>query len=759
MSGVNGGGDQRKPTLDSAQIAAALAALRAGKTEPGTEDAGQSNGTHSKPQSLADLAIATGLPVYPLSAERTPLRGSHGFHDATRDPDAIRLAFSEPGAAGIAVRMGEASGLVAIDVDGKPGQRGKEWFEANQHRLPRTRTHRTKSGDGRHYIFRKPEGAEIRFAPCRINKAGDMTKGLACHVDVMGEGCGLNWPGTPGYEVIDWTEPAEMPGWLVDACLRVQSPPEPERTERYVPPPATDRLAKWAAAVIKGECDEVADCVQGRNAQLYDAAVAVGRKVLANGLMARSEVEHALTSAAMAAGLQRAEIGGTIRSGLEWGMRHPAEPPGEDPTRRRRTAGPGAGSGPAEPEPPEPGDPGPGAESDDAGHDGGRDRGLGAGDPGPDHASRPKGVLPLFHIGDVVPILDVKDFVEGVLVEKGATMVYGDSNTGKTFFVLDLACSVAAGKKWFGREVERGGVVYCILEGSMLFQNRLAVWFKENKLDPRTMAFTFVPSALNLLNPDADVQPLIAAIRDASAQLGVPVRLVVVDTMSRALGGGNESTSEDMGQLVTNMDAIREATGANLLFIHHTGKDQARGARGWSGMRGAIDTEIEVTCDETSEAKRRSALISKQRDLEKGDCFGFTLDVVELGTNRRGKPVSSCVVKQGEVKKGAPAPSGGDVSHKARALELLRDLLGTSGVTEAAGVPKGYRSVTVDWWRERFISSSMPEADSKTADGRAAKLKAFGRVTKKLIEAEKRVGMANDRVWLARPEEGKTPFA
>ena len=32
-----------------------------------------------------------------------------------------------------------------------------------------------------------------------------------------------------------------------------------------------------------------------------------------------------------------------------------------------------------------------------------------------------------------------------------------------------------------------------------------------------------------------------------------------------------------------------------FLLIHHTGKNIANGMRGWSGVRAAIDTEIEVT--------------------------------------------------------------------------------------------------------------------------------------------------------------------
>jgi hypothetical protein len=98
-----------------------------------------------------------------------------------------------------------------------------------------------------------------------------------------------------------------------------------------------------------------------------------------------------------------------------------------------------------------------------------------------------------------------------------------------------------------------------------------------------------------------------------------------------------------MGVVLNNADAIRASTGATFLWIHHCGKDQARGMRGWSGMRAAIDTEIEVTVDEVTGL--RTAEVTKQRDLPgKGERIGFRLEPVHLGFNRWGSPRGSCVV-------------------------------------------------------------------------------------------------------------------
>lgn len=252
--------------------------------------------------------------------------------------------------------------------------------------------------------------------------------------------------------------------------------------------------------------------------------------------------------------------------------------------------------------------------------------------------------LPLLWLDQIEPVLDAQDFVQGVLVQNSAIVAYGAPNAGKTFWVTDLALHVAAGERWNGRRVDQGGVIYCVLEGGNGFRNRVSAWRDRHKEGrARRVPFAAIPSALNLLDRDADTDPLIEAIRAAAAQLGVPIKLVVIDTLSRALAGGNENAPDDMGALVRNMDLVRQETGAAVLFVHHSGKDAARGARGHNIVLGAIDTEIEVVSDEDSGL--RTATVSKQRDLPKGAVFGFQLEMVTVGQNQHGEDVTTCLVE------------------------------------------------------------------------------------------------------------------
>ena len=51
------------------------------------------------------------------------------------------------------------------------------------------------------------------------------------------------------------------------------------------------------------------------------------------------------------------------------------------------------------------------------------------------------------------------ELVEGVLTAGDGSVLYGDSNSGKTFFVIDMAAAVARGAQWMGRNTEPGLVV------------------------------------------------------------------------------------------------------------------------------------------------------------------------------------------------------------------------------------------------------------------------------------------------------------
>jgi len=242
------------------------------------------------------------------------------------------------------------------------------------------------------------------------------------------------------------------------------------------------------------------------------------------------------------------------------------------------------------------------------------------------------------------------ELIEGVLTVDGGSVLYGDSNSGKTFLAIDMAASVARGVPWQGKRTEAGLVVYLAVESPASVRTRLQAYQKHHACTVPN--FAIVQSPIDLFADDADANRVITLVQILERQRGQKVRLIVGDTLARLSAGANENAGQDMGLVVRRFDRIRTDCKAHFLLVHHCGKNAANGARGWSGIRAAIDSELEVT----DAPAGRCLEITKQRDLpSKGDRIGFRLDVVHMGETKWGTPATSCVVTTAD----APAKQTG----------------------------------------------------------------------------------------------------
>jgi hypothetical protein len=244
---------------------------------------------------------------------------------------------------------------------------------------------------------------------------------------------------------------------------------------------------------------------------------------------------------------------------------------------------------------------------------------------------------------DINPVLTDTYTVKGVLGAGAMSVVYGPSNSGKTFFALDMAFHVAAGLDWRGLRVKQTCVLYLAAEGGSGVANRVSALRRET--GAHGIPFALRRAGLDLLHAQADLKTVYDLAQEVMAKKpGLPL-LIVIDTLSRVMAGGDENSPVDMTALIRNIDAIREATGAHIMLVHHTGKDAAKGARGHSSLRAATDTEIEVM----NEDGARAAQVTKQRDYAGGEVWAFNLRQVPLGIDQDGDEVSSCVVEPADA--------------------------------------------------------------------------------------------------------------
>jgi hypothetical protein len=195
--------------------------------------------------------------------------------------------------------------------------------------------------------------------------------------------------------------------------------------------------------------------------------------------------------------------------------------------------------------------------------------------------------------------------IDGILMLDSLAVEFGPAGSFKSFLTSDWALSVATGSWWHGREVATGPVLYVIGEAASGFSQRQAAWSTAKGVHSlEDFHMYWLPEQVNLLEP-AQVAALVQVAKELQP------KLIVFDTLARCMAGGDENGPRDMGLVVDGGDRLRRATGACVLFVHHTPKDGSK-PRGHSALEGAVSTSIAVRRD----GARVKVSCDKQKDAE-----------------------------------------------------------------------------------------------------------------------------------------------
>jgi hypothetical protein len=290
-----------------------------------------------------------------------------------------------------------------------------------------------------------------------------------------------------------------------------------------------------------------------------------------------------------------------------------------------------------------------------------------------------------------------KTVIKGWLDEAALGLIFGPTSCGKTFLALDLALHVAAGWTWGDEKTTAGGVIYVAAEAGTSIEDRIAAFkLRYSILAKRDLPFVAITEPVGLFAArgkqlySADFIALGESIKAHIEEMKVPLRLIVIDTMNRAFAGADENSSQDMGKVIAALDFLRSKFGCHVLTIHHTGKDQDRGARGHSSLECAVDTAVKVQRDEKSGVS--TATIIKQRDGSSGKSKSFRLELVKLGEDEDGDPVTSCVLGWSD----APPAKGDEGKHTAKVLSVLSVIIDREGKDQGSGI----RVIEESRWRE-----------------------------------------------------------
>lgn len=272
-------------------------------------------------------------------------------------------------------------------------------------------------------------------------------------------------------------------------------------------------------------------------------------------------------------------------------------------------------------------------------------------------------------------LTEIDWLVDDYLEADSLAQFFGDPGCGKSFVAIDIACSVATGTPWHGREVRQGAVFYIAGEGHNGLARRLRAWQDGKGIELSGAPIWKSTHAAQLY--DATEAALVSeAIRSLSDSCGVTPSLIVIDTLARNMGA-DENSTEDMNAFIAHLDMyLRRPWNCTVIVVHHSGAQDKDRSRGSTALRGALDAEYKVELDGTSAQIRVTPKKMKEAEMPAGIVFQLTQ--IELPIkDRRGDPVKGAHLVSLDVSglmQQANAQRDFLAKNQRRALEILAAL-------------------------------------------------------------------------------------
>lgn len=256
--------------------------------------------------------------------------------------------------------------------------------------------------------------------------------------------------------------------------------------------------------------------------------------------------------------------------------------------------------------------------------------------------------------------------IKGVVPNANLGVFYGSSGSGKSFFVFDLMAAIARGVDWRGHKTTKGRICWVAAEGQEDMRKRVHGYCIYHGIDPKDLDIEFISNAPNFMEIE-DARAVVRQIKKRGQ-----FDIIVLDTLAQVMPGGNENSGEDMGKVLGHCKEVTRLTGAMVELIHHSGKDESRGARGWSGLRAAADFEFEVIrADED-----RVASVTKMKGGADGEEFGFRLETLKVGEDEDGDDETTCVVQYTDgSRQTVAAGKGPSGDNNALLFQTAKDML------------------------------------------------------------------------------------
>lgn len=324
------------------------------------------------------------------------------------------------------------------------------------------------------------------------------------------------------------------------------------------------------------------------------------------------------------------------------------------------------------------------------------------------------------------------DWVVKSYLDKGSlAMFFGKSGTLKSFAAIDIGLSVATGTDWHSNPVGQGTVFYICGEGQKGIARRVRAWEIHHEIGLEKAPFFVSNRPAQFLNIES-AREVVAAVNELCDQHGKPV-LVIIDTLNRNFGPGDESNTADMTNFINVVDTyLRIPYGCTALIIHHTGLKNQERARGAYALHAALDWEYKAV----KEDKILHLTNEKAKDFEPPAPVYLRSEVITLDWEEEDREVMTSLILKSTTdtfRKKDPLNGANKVAYDT----LLKSIKNNSG-----------EPIHIEIWRAAAYKAGISKSDKPDA-----RQKAFARAIENLL------GMGlietKDDCWKPTPDTGQ----
>ncbi|WP_027547291.1 AAA family ATPase [Bradyrhizobium sp. WSM2254] len=322
--------------------------------------------------------------------------------------------------------------------------------------------------------------------------------------------------------------------------------------------------------------------------------------------------------------------------------------------------------------------------------------------------------------------------VENVLPDGDTAVLFGESNSFKSFLAVDLACSVACGIEWHGHRVMPGRVIYVASESAYgIGSKRIPAWMAHREIPPEQRRDIF----LRVSPPLLDDQPSLATFENDIASVQ-PVALIIYDVLAGTMKGSEKDT-DVLAAWVRVVNDISARLKCTQLFVTHSPYSEPGRIRGGTHLWGSFATRLKAEGDRG----KRTTILSVERHKDhdsNGLRWGFKMEIANIdelaGETSLVATMDAAVGAKGVKLTGAAK----DALH---AFKYALAEGACSKVPDNEHIPPSADLLPDNLWRLYFDKLTPAEGTADT------KRKQFGRGVKRLFEM-KLVAKWGEQWWL-----------